>query len=105
MTFTEKARIALAVFTAAFLAGAVISGTGRAYADNAPLIRSIVVTGNSRIETETVKHHLTLEAGQRYDARKADDSIKALFATGLFSDAHIKFEAGAAVVSVTENPL
>ena len=76
-----------------------------AFAETGSVIRTIKVTGNSRIEAETVKSHLTFAAGQRYDARKADDSVKALFATGLFSDVHIKLEGGAAIVSVAENAL
>ncbi len=63
------------------------------------------MTGNQRIEAETVKHYLTLKAGQRYDAVKVDESIKALFATGLFRDVHIKLEKSALVVVVAEAQL
>ncbi len=76
-----------------------------AFAETGSVIRTITVMGNSRIEAETVKSHLTFAAGERYDARKADDSVKALYATGLFSDVHIKLEGGAAIVAVAENAL
>ncbi len=73
-----------------------------ACAESGPVIGQIRVTGNQRIEAETVKHYLTLHAGQRYDAGKADESVKALFATGLFRDVHIKLEGSAVVVDVAE---
>jgi outer membrane protein insertion porin family len=76
-----------------------------ALAETGPIIREIKVTGTKRLEPETVKAHLSLALGQRYDAHKADDSIKALFATGLFSDAHIRLEGSDVIVAVTENPL
>jgi outer membrane protein insertion porin family len=76
-----------------------------ASAETAPVIREIKVTGTKRLEPETVKAHLKLALGERYDAYKADDSVKALFATGLFSDVHIKLEGSTVTVSVAENPL
>ena len=76
-----------------------------AWAESGPVIGQIRVTGNQRIEAETVKHYLTFKAGQRYDAAKADESVKALFATGLFRDVHIRFEGSAVVVAVAEAQL
>ncbi|MBT3071597.1 outer membrane protein assembly factor BamA [Rhodomicrobium sp. Az07] len=70
-----------------------------------PMIRSVKVVGTNRIEPETVQHHLALRPGDRYDAAKADDSIKALFATGLFRDASLAMQGGTLAVTVAENPL
>ena len=80
-------------------------GSQAAFAGGGPIIRAIEVTGTGLTEPETVKSRLTFSEGQSYDLRKADDSVKALFATGLYSDVHIKFEDGTVVVSVAENPL
>jgi outer membrane protein insertion porin family len=77
----------------------------KALAEAAPVIREIKVTGTKRLEPESVKSRLTFSAGQRYDPHKADDSVKALFATGLFSDARIRLEGGTVIVSVAENPV
>jgi outer membrane protein insertion porin family len=88
----------------AFVAAAAIQPM-QACAQSGTLIREVQVTGNHRIEAETVKHYLTFKAGQRYDAEKADESVKALFATGLFRDVHIKLQGGAVVVEVSEAQL
>jgi outer membrane protein insertion porin family len=76
-----------------------------AFAQSGPVIRDIRVVGNSRIEPETVKSYLTFTAGQRYDGYKADESLRALYGTGLFQDVHINLQGGTVVVSVTENPI
>ena len=66
------------------------------------VISQIRVTGNQRIDAEAVRQYLTFKAGERYDAGKADESVKALFATGLFQDVHIRREGSAVVVDVSE---
>ncbi len=75
-----------------------------AYAQGA-VVRDIRVVGNKRIEPETVKTYLTFTPGQRYDSFKADESLRALFATGLFQDVRINLEGSVVVISVVENPL
>jgi len=92
------ATMAVTFTIAAFRSTAVL-------AETAPVIRDIKVTGNSRIEAETIKSHLSLAARQRYEAAKADESIKALFATGLFRDVHIDLQGATLAVSVVENPI
>ncbi|ADP72150.1 outer membrane protein assembly complex, YaeT protein [Rhodomicrobium vannielii ATCC 17100] len=74
-------------------------------ASNGAMIRTVKVVGASRIEPETVQHYISLKPGDRYDPAKADDSIKALFQTGLFRDASLTMQGGALVVKVAENPL
>jgi outer membrane protein insertion porin family len=106
MKSARGARFALfigALAIAFTIAGALQAG--KVHAEGGPVIGAVKVTGTSRIEPETVKHHLTFEAGQRYDAHNADDSVKALFATGLFSDVNIALEGTTVIVSVVENPL
>ncbi len=94
----------------AFLAFAALTGTAflwppGAYAQSGPIIREIRVTGAQRVDAETVRHYLTLKPGQPYDAAKAGESIKALFATGLFRDVHIKLQGSAVAVEVAEAQL
>ncbi len=76
-----------------------------AFAQGGGVIRDIRVTGSKRIEPETVKSYLTFTAGQRYDPYKADESLRALFATGLFQDVRINNQGGVVVISIVENPL
>jgi outer membrane protein insertion porin family len=69
------------------------------------VIREIRVEGIERIEPETVRSYLPLRAGAVYDPRQIDVSLKALFATGLFSDVGIRLEGDVVIVWVTENPI
>lgn len=68
------------------------------------VVRDIRVEGNRRVEPETVRSYLTISPGDAYDAGKVDDSIKALFATGLFADVSIDRQGSTLVVNVVENP-
>ena len=68
-------------------------------------IREIRVAGNRRVEPETVRSYLKFAPGDAYDAGKVDQSIRALFSTGLFSDVRIDRDGAAAVVTVVENPI
>ena len=90
-----------AVMTVTITVGTIHST--EAFAQGA--IRDIRVVGNKRIEPETVKSYLTFTAGQRYDSFKADESLRALFATGLFQDVRINLEGSVVVIAVIENPL
>jgi len=68
-------------------------------------ITAVQITGNVRAEPETIRSYLQLKEGQPYDAAAADRSLKALFATGLFSDVVIDMQGSTLVVKVTENPI
>ncbi|CAN1721803.1 Outer membrane protein assembly factor BamA [Hyphomicrobium sp. 1Nfss2.1] len=75
-----------------------------ALAQSAP-IRAIGVSGNKRVEPETVRSYLQFSVGSAYDPAKVDGSIKALFATGLFSDVRIDRSGADIIVTVVENPV
>src|SRR5262245_52616221 len=55
-------------------------------------IKSIRVEGNKRVEPETVRTYLRFNVGDAYDPARVDQSIRALFATGLFADVRIDRE-------------
>ena len=69
------------------------------------VIRSIVVEGNRRVEPETVRSYLTFSTGDTYNAAEVDQSLKTLFATGLFQDVRIRRQGGTIIVIVVENPI
>jgi outer membrane protein insertion porin family len=75
------------------------------FAQSGPVIRDIRVVGNSRIESEAVRSYLTFTVGQHYDGYKADESLRALFGTGLFQDVHINLQGSTVVVTLVENPI
>ena len=69
------------------------------------VVRDIQVVGNRRVEPETVRSYLHFTVGDPYDAGKADSSLRALFATGLFADVEIERQGSTVVVHVVENPV
>lgn len=68
-------------------------------------IREIVIEGNQRIETGTIRSYLLVLEGDRFDNRRVDQSLKSLFATGLFADVVIQKQADALIIKVVENPV
>ncbi len=70
-----------------------------------PIVEEIAVEGNSRIEVETVASYLLLKVGDPFNIARMDASLKALFATGLFSDVSIRREGTRLIVRIVENPI
>lgn len=85
---------------AAPVLGGGLLGMGTA---QAAVVSSISVQGNQRVEASTVRNYLTIKPGASFGPADIDESIKALFATGLFSDVSINQRGGTLVVSVVEN--
>ena len=70
------------------------------------VIRRIMVTGNQRLEPETIRAYANLAPGQTYTASTLDQALKDLYATQLFADVQITgAETGDLVISVRENPV
>ena len=68
-------------------------------------IASIRVVGNQRIEEGTIRSYMLVQAGDAFDPERLDRSLKALFATGLFSDVTLRRDGSGLVVTVAENPI
>jgi outer membrane protein insertion porin family len=68
-------------------------------------VRQIRIEGSQRIEPATVRSYLTLQLGEPFDEGKMDESLKALFATGLYADVTLRREGRTLVVHVVENPI
>src|SRR5262249_5509792 len=64
---------------------------------------SIVVEGNRRVEADTIRSYFRVGPGERLDPIKADDGVKALFATGLVADVRYRWAGGSLIVTVVEN--
>lgn len=67
--------------------------------------QSISVSGNKRVEAETIRSFVTLAPGESYTQARIDRAIKDLFATGLFSDVRIRRAGSGIAVHVVENSL
>ena len=91
----------------AVMAPLVALAPGAAVAQVSPggTIREIRVEGNQRIEPATVRSYLTIREGDPFDPVKVDESLKALFSTGLFADITAQREGDVLVFTVVENPI
>ena len=84
----------------------VVAGLSQVHAQTeGGLIRQITVTGNERIEPATVASYLTVRVGDPFDPQRIDESLKSLFATGLFADVTIRRQGDVLSVAVVENPI
>ncbi|MDX2289513.1 MAG: outer membrane protein assembly factor BamA [Hyphomicrobiaceae bacterium] len=68
-------------------------------------ISAIEVSGNRRVEPETVRSYLQFSTGSTYEPALVDQSLRALFGTGLFSDVQIDLSGSTVIVTVVENPV
>jgi outer membrane protein insertion porin family len=68
-------------------------------------IQSITVAGSQRLEGDTVRSYIKLRVGQPYTQAAADQALKDLFATELFSDVQIRNQGGAVTIEIKENPV
>ena len=98
-------RLALALALALPVAGFQALWSASSVQAQGSTVREIRVTGNRRVEPETVRSYMKISVGDTYDAGKVDASIRALFATGLFSDVRVNRAGTGLVVAVVENPI
>jgi outer membrane protein insertion porin family len=84
---------------------ASLGSSVRAQAPTGDTIQEIRIEGMQRVEADTVRSYLQIQPGDIYDPQKADASLKALYATGLFSDVTMRREGNALIVHVVENPV
>ena len=71
----------------------------------AAVVRSIAVSGNQRLEPETIVSYIKLRVGQPYDRERLDEALRDLYATDLFADAQIRDNAGNLSIEVRESPV
>jgi outer membrane protein insertion porin family len=67
-------------------------------------ISAITVTGNHRIDASTIESYMVVQPGAPFDPNQINDSLKTLYATGLFSNVSITRVGSTLNVDVTENP-
>ena len=68
------------------------------------IIRDIRVEGVQRTEAGTVFSYLTVKVGEEMDDDKAAAALKALYATGFYTDVRLEVENDVLVVFVVERP-
>lgn len=102
-TFARTVALIAVVISGAAFTGATAVHVATVSAE-AAVVRSIQVRGNQRVDADTIRSYVTVKPGQRYSSFETDESLRALFATGLFSDVRIARNGSRLVVDVTENP-
>ncbi|MEM7302494.1 MAG: outer membrane protein assembly factor BamA [Pseudomonadota bacterium] len=103
LNFARTAIAALALYSASGLvAGQNLPGLSSIA--QAAVVRSITVQGNQRVDADTVRSYVTIVPGRSFSNFDIDESVKQLFATGLFGDVEIFQRRRILVVVVTENP-
>jgi outer membrane protein insertion porin family len=82
----------------------IICQTSLAWAEGAR-INDFKYIGNERVSNQTIFAYVEMNVGDNYDQHKADESVKSLFKTGLFSDVKIFMKGNILVIEVVENAL
>jgi outer membrane protein insertion porin family len=90
--------------------GGILVGTGCVTVASsgvavAQTVSSIVVEGSRRVEADTIRSYFKPGPGGRLGPEQEDEALKALVATGLFSDVRISHAGNRVVVTVVENPV
>lgn len=68
----------------------------------AAVVSRVEVSGNQRIDAETIRNYITIKPGKAFSSSDIDGAVKALFGTGLFSDVQINQVGSTLVVKVAE---
>ncbi len=100
MTVSSPTRYARALT----LAGFGLGMTATAHATEPFVVQDIRIDGLARIEPGTVFAYLPIKQGDTFTDDKASNAIRALYATGFFSDVRIATEGSTVVVQVQERP-
>lgn len=69
------------------------------------IINAIEVEGNRRVETPTIMSYIDVKPGQSLDSYKVEETLKNLYATGLFSDVVIEQKGNQLIIKVVENKI
>ena len=99
LTGSTARRGLMAIGLAATLAVSPVTAPAQTYAFN-----SVVVEGNSRIETGTILTYAGVTRGEPISAGALNDAAQSIRATGLFQSVDLIPQGGTLVIRVTEYP-
>lgn len=98
-----SAASAAAISTRLFAVGIIAGGLTYSSIASAASFSSISVSGNVRVEAQTIRDYIGIKPGQNYSSADIDEAIKRLYSTGLFSDVSIRQYRKTLVITVAEN--
>ena len=76
-----------------------------AQSEDVERITEITVSGNQRIENETILSYMRLDKGDVISDKTMNRALKNLFNTGLFADVNLEKDGTVLKVAVKENPI
>jgi outer membrane protein insertion porin family len=97
-----QATTARALWSSAVLIGLIWSGA--ISAQSGFVVRDMRVEGLQRIAEGTVYNYLPISIGDTIDQRRIDESMRAVYGTGLFSDVEFRRDGGVLIIAVRERP-
>jgi outer membrane protein insertion porin family len=95
-------RVRRGLVAAGLLLGVYFVGFAPGVAFAAPAASQLVVEGNRRVDTDTIRQYFKTAPGEHLDADKINAGIKALYASGLFQDIHVTTQGDRVIVTVVE---
>ena len=103
MSISRLNRTASSFALAAVLGlGAATASVGITTEAYAATVNRIQVSGNQRVDADTIRSFITIQPGQNFGSGDIDESVRQLFGTGLFADVRIRQSGNALVVEVIE---
>ncbi|MGD8976189.1 MAG: outer membrane protein assembly factor BamA [Gammaproteobacteria bacterium] len=78
--------------------------SGVAMAQTAFVVRDMRVEGLQRISEGTVYNYLPVNIGDTVDSQRVEESLRALYGTGLFEDIELRQDGSTLVIAVRERP-
>ncbi|CAH2401722.1 outer membrane protein assembly factor BamA [Mesorhizobium ventifaucium] len=97
-----SAASAVALSAALVVPGALAVQFVATSAAEAAVVSRVEVSGNQRVDADTIRNYVTIKPGQAFSSSDIDDAVKALFGTGLFSDVQINQVGSTLVIKVSE---
>ncbi len=92
------------IFTLLIMASGLLAISADA-AQAQSVIREIKVEGAQRVEPQTVLSYMDLKLGDQVSRAEMNQSLKNLYATGLFADIVLRQQGDTLIVQVMENPV
>lgn len=75
------------------------------YAEPNNIITHVRIEGLERIEAATIRSYLSFSEGELYNEKIIDESLKKIYATGLFASVDIEQSNNIVTIKLLENPL
>ena len=97
-----SAASAVALSAALVVPGALAVQFVATSAAEAAVVSRVEVSGNQRVDADTIRNYVTIKPGKAFSSSDIDDAVKALFGTGLFSDVQINQVGSTLVIKVSE---